>query len=722
MDQLVLADESTFIVTNWMGDATPDDGLGLYRHDMRHLSRYELQPVGWTPERMGVSVTRNTVATLQLANPAFVLDDGRTILPHTISLRRNRALSGSFIERIGLQSYHPEPVPVLLDLLVAADFRDMFDIRGFVRGRRGTLATPTIHRREVIFSYHGADGITRRTRLCFDREPIEAQVETPTGNGLPQPAVRYPDQSQPAPPLTDITPFVRIRFAFELQPEGAQWVTIAIAPEVDDERLEPPALEEAARQQGARYSAWEAAATLVRTDNDMFDRLLERSLLDLRSLTVDTPDGPFPQAGIPWFAAPFGRDSLITSFQAIAFVPELAKGTLRYLARRQGRRVDRWRDEEPGKILHELRFGEMANLGETPHTPYYGSIDSTPLFLILFAETVAWTGDEALAEDLLPNVERALDWIDRYGDRDGDGYVEYASSTSAGGLRNQGWKDSEDAIAHEDGTLAEGPIALIEVQGYVVEAKRRLAEFFCRRGEHRRGEALARQADELAERIRRDFALGDGAYAIALDGQKRPVRAVASNMGHLLFAGVLPPDEAARCVERLLQRDLDAGWGIRTLSKYHPRYNPMSYHNGSIWPHDNSLIAYGMKRYGFDESANRVLWGFIEAGLALPDQRLPELYCGFQREPLYFSLPAQYPVSCAPQAWAAGSALLALRTILGLTPTPTGLRLRPRLPLWLREVHVSRLRVGGASIDLAVNDRNEVTIKALRGGLAISIE
>jgi glycogen debranching enzyme len=721
MDQLVLADNSTFMVTNWLGDATAGDGLGLYRNDMRHLSHYELVPVGWTPERMGVSVNRNSVATLQLANSAFVLEDGRTILPHTISLRRNRALSGAFVERIGLQSYNAEPVPVALDLLIAADFRDMFDIRGFVRGRRGTLADPEIRPHEVAFAYQGADGVLRRTRVRFDRRPIDIRVELPSAASA-VPAVRYPDQSQPAPPVTEVTPYVRLRFAFELRLDEAQWVTIDVVPEQNDEAVEPPSIEDAARRQIARYSAWEASATLVRTDHDGFDRLIERSLLDLRSLTHDTPDGPFPNAGIPWFAAPFGRDSIITSFQTLAFLPDLAKGTLRFLARRQGRRIDRWRDEEPGKILHELRVGEMANLGETPHSPYYGSIDSTPLFLILFAETLDWTHDEALAEELLPNVERALEWIDRYGDRDGDGYVEYVSSTEAGGLRNQGWKDSDDAIAHEDGSLAEGPIALVEVQAYVVDAKRRLAEFYCRRGDRRRGETLAREAEDLAERIRRDFALGDGAYAIALDGRKRPVRAVGSNMGHLLFARVLPPEEAAQCVERLLQRDLDAGWGIRTLSKHHRRYNPMSYHNGSIWPHDNSLIAYGMKRYGFDEAANRVVWGFIEAGLNLPEQRLPELYCGFQRDALYVSLPAQYPVSCAPQAWAAGSALLALRTILGLTPTPSGLRLRPRLPLWLREVRVSRLRVGGASLDLAVNDRNEVTINALRGGLAISVE
>jgi glycogen debranching enzyme len=718
---LVLADNGTFIVTQWNGDILDDErGLGLYRSDMRHLSRFELVPCGWTAELMSASADRNYVATIQLSNGAFLDTRGQTVLPHTISLRRNRVVAGSFVERIGLQNYNPFPVETALELCVAADFRDMFDIRGFARGRRGTMLPPELGE-QVVLRYQGADGIERRTRLSFDRPPVEMAVEE-SASPPSHPTVRYPDQSAPAPPFTEPTLTVRIRFAFRLEPGSPQWVTVTVQPESDSFRPPAPAIETAVRELSASYGAWEASGTLVVTDNDPFNRLLSRSILDLRVLIQETPLGLFPYAGIPWFAAPFGRDSLITAFQTLAFQPAIAKGTLRFLAHFQGERVDPWREEEPGKIIHEMRFGEKANLGETPHTRYYGSVDSTPLFLILYAETLAWTGDTALRDELWPNVQRALEWIDCYGDRDGDGYVEYAASRSEGGLRNQGWKDSEDSIAHADGSLAEGPIALVEVQAYVVDAKRRIAAIAEERGDHALAARLRTEADTLAERIRRDFLIGPGEYAIALDGAKQPVRAIASNMGHLLFGGVLPPAEAAHCVERLLARDLDSGWGIRTLSRHHPRYNPMSYHNGSVWPHDNSLIAFGMKRAGFDEAANRIATGIVEASQHFHRQRLPELFCGFQRDQRYFSAPAEYPVSCAPQAWAAGSTLLLLRTILGITPLPNGVRLRPRLPLWLQEVRVSGLRIGQASLDFAVNAQNQVTINALRGGLAISIE
>ncbi|MCL6648114.1 MAG: amylo-alpha-1,6-glucosidase, partial [Chloroflexi bacterium] len=540
-----------------------------------------------------------------------------------------------------------------------------------------------------VFSYDGLDGCTRRTAVMLSPPPDELSQE-------------------------------RARYRLELPPNGESLIELTVS----CTGAGPPPLSyaDAVQQVSEDRRLWRSEFPELYSSNETFNELLHRSIHDLALLRARGPWGSYVYAGIPWFAAPFGRDSLITAFQTLAFQPAIAKGTLRFLAHFQGERVDRWREEEPGKIIHEMRFGEKANLGETPHTRYYGSVDSTLLFLILYAETLAWTGDTALRDELWPNVQRALEWIDRYGDRDGDGYVEYVASRSAGGLRNQGWKDSEDSIAHADGSLAEGPIALVEVQAYVVDAKRRIAVIAEERGDHALAARLRTEADTLAECIRRDFQIGPGEYAIALDGAKQPVRAIASNMGHLLFGGVLPPAEAAHCVERLLARDLDSGWGIRTLSRHHPRYNPMSYHNGSVWPHDNALIAFGMKRAGFDEAANRIATGIVEASQHFHRQRLPELFCGFQRDQRYFSAPAEYPVSCAPQAWAAGSTLLLLRTILGITPVPNGVRLRPRLPLWLREVRVSGLRIGQASLDFAVNAQNQVTINALRGGLAISIE
>jgi glycogen debranching enzyme len=405
------------------------------------------------------------------------------------------------------------------------------------------------------------------------------------------------------------------------------------------------------------------------------------------------------------------------------FRPDLAVAALRFLAHYQGRKVDDFTDEEPGRILHELRRGELAALGIIPHRPYYGSIDATPLFIILLAETVRWTGDTGLAAELFENATRAVEWIEKYGDKDGDGYVEYLTR-SPRGIKHQGWKDSEAPILDEDGRPVEPPIALAEVQAYVYAAYQAYADLLDWLGRPGAAEFRARAA-ELSRRFNRDFWVEDGGFfAVALDASKRPVRTLASNAGHCLWAGIVDRDRALTLAERLLQEDMLSGWGLRTLSSRVPGFNPMSYHNGSVWPHDNSLIAAGLKRYGLSEQANLVISQVFDAAQTFRYLRLPELFCGFTRDRRYYSAPAEYPLSSSPQAWAAGTALSFCQTILGIRPDGVRdrLDLNPTLPPWLNEVMVRRLRVGRAELDLRfrrTNGRTTTEVLGIRGTIDI---
>ena len=418
---------------------------------------------------------------------------------------------------------------------------------------------------------------------------------------------------------------------------------------------------------------------------------------------------------MPWFVTLFGRDSIITALQTLAYDPEIAAQTLRLLAKYQSRQVDEWRDAQPGKILHELRTGEMARLGEIPHTPYYGTINATPLFLTLVGRHAAWTGDLTLFDELRDNIELALEWINKYGDLDGDGFIEYASASEKG-LINQGWKDSGDAIVNADGSLGRPPIALVEAQGYAYQAKREIASLFRRAGDDGRAERLESEADELRRRFNQDFWLEDkGIYALALQACQEPVAVVSSNPGHALWSGIADEDKARRTMERLMADDVFNGWGMRTLSERERRYNPIGYHLGTVWPHDNSIIAAGFKRYGFDEAAMRVFTGIVQAAMHFGNYRLPELFAGFhQRE---FGVPARYPVACHPQAWAAGSVPYLVETALGLVPEAFEQRLRvvrPQLPDFVYWLEVRSLRVGSAHADLRFE-------RAMNGAIAFRV-
>ncbi len=453
----------------------------------------------------------------------------------------------------------------------------------------------------------------------------------------------------------------------------------------------------------ASYHAWQRSFTEIRTDNELFNLAIDRSAGDLRLLVNEGPgaDERYLAAGVPWFTTLFGRDSIIGAFQALAVRPQLAIETLEVLARLQATEDDPSRDAEPGKIPHELRTGEMARAGETPHRPYYGTVDATPLWLVLLGATWDWTGDRALIDRLWPNALRALEWIDKYGDRDGDGFVEYERRTPQG-LLNQGWKDSHDGIRDRQGRLPSTPIALVEVQGYVYDAKRRMAALARVRGE---GE-LAHRLDQEAETLRRRFEAAFWSedqrfYAMALDGEKRQADAIGSNPGHCLWSGIVSPERAKAVVDRLMAPDMFSGWGLRTYARGQPGYNPIGYHTGTVWPHDVSLIANGCKRYGFHDEANLLVGRIFQASQHFADFRLPELFCGFDRDSTM--VPVPYPVACSPQAWAAGSLFLFVETMLGLRPHAHRRELelhRPELPDWLAKVTVTGLRVGGDTTDL----------------------
>jgi glycogen debranching enzyme len=470
-----------------------------------------------------------------------------------------------------------------------------------------------------------------------------------------------------------------------------------------DEVLFPPPPRVDEDSVSASYHAWSRGFAEIRTDNELFNLAIARSAGDLRLLINDGPgpDERYVAAGIPWFSTLFGRDSLIASFQALAVRPQLAVETLEVLAARQATEEDPERDAEPGKILHELRTGEMARTGETPHRPYYGTVDATPLWLILLGATWDWTGDRALVDRLWPTALRALEWIDRWGDRDGDGFVEY-QRRGARGLLNQGWKDSADCIRDRHGRLAVTPVALAEVQGYVYDAKRRMAALARVRGDVDLATRLEAEAEALRVRFEEAFWIEDqGYYAMAIDGEKRRADAIGSNAGHCLWSGIVAPDRAARVVERLMASDMFTGWGIRTYASGQAGYNPIGYHTGTVWPHDVSLIAAGFKRYGHHAEANRLVGRIFEASQHFADFRLPELFCGFDRD--VSPVPVPYPVACSPQAWAAGSMFLFLETMLGLRPNAAGAELelaRPELPDWLTKVTVSNLRVGEGDVDL----------------------
>jgi len=572
-----------------------------------------------------------------------------------------------------------------LTLSLAADFADVFEVREASprRSRRGHALAARRLDRGLVLAYVGEDDVFRETIVEFAPQPVHVELN-----------------AERALATWDVA----------LDPREDMDVLITVEPSIGGQRRPRRRLRTAAQGRGEAYAAWRTECTRVESDNELFNRVVEASTRDLRMLLTPAPGGDLPAAGIPWYVAPFGRDSLLASGEALALNPDLARRTLRVLAGLRARTDDAWRDAEPGKILHELRDGELARAGIVPHTPYYGTVDATPLFLYLAAEYHRWTDDVETLTELRPALDAALQWMDEHGDRDGDGFLEYERRSPAG-LRNQGWKDSDDCIVHADGSLAEGPIALVEVQGYAYQAKLGAADVYEALGEGDRAWELRRQAQTLREAFNYAFWDPDeGSFALALDGAKRQVRSVTSNPAHCLACGIVDADKAGPLVERLMAPDMFTGWGIRTLSGDSPAFNPMSYHNGSIWPHDNAIAAAGLKRYGFHDATLRIATALFDVAAGARDYRLPELYCGFDRGMATSAV--AYPVACIPQAWAAAAPFMLLQTLLGISPRAPGRALTvnsPVLPEWLGKVELRGLRVGDATVGLVFEREGATT-------------
>ena len=666
------------MVSDEMGDvpAGNTSGLGLYFSDTRFLSAYEFRLNRLKPILLSASVDESYVATFQLVNPVLILDEGKRRIPQqSLSIRRSRFIYGGLHERIGIQNCGSEPVDIECSVRINADFRDMFDIRGYKLQTLGKLRPIQAGDPGMTFTYEGQDGLIRRTEVIVNRPPTTQQDDTMTWH--------FPLASKETITLViDVIPLIG-----------------------EDEPMLSYLYDDALQALQASYRGWHEQTTRITTDNAFLDRgLLRRGQMDLRILLEEFDSGLFPMAGIPWFSAPFGRDALITSIQTLMLNPEIARGTLRYLAQHQGRQLDPAREEEPGKILHEARYGELANLHLIPHTPYYGSVDSTPLFLVCAVEMMDWLNDQDLFVELLPALMNALSWVDRYGDSDHDGFVEYAER-ARGGVRNQGWKDSSDSLLYPDGRVVELPAALVEVQGYIYQAKLGLSRILERLGQAALAERLGREAAELRRRFELKFWLDDEQfYAQGLDRHKAPIPSITSNPAHCLWAGIIDPERAELLRDRLMAPDMFSGWGIRTLSTDSPHYNPMSYHNGTVWPHDNSIAVAGLRRYRHAEAAGQVIEAIMEAGIRMPNHRLPELFCGFRRDRRYNNGPAEYLVSCNPQAWGAGAAFHLMQTALGIVPDTTAGRvyLNPIPFGQARSVEIRGMRVGRGKLSFKV--------------------
>jgi glycogen debranching enzyme len=602
----MLKHDDTFAVLDRLGDAAPmpQGPEGLYHRDTRHLSRLQLVVDGAAPLLLSSAAADDgPTLTCDLTNAGVSAQDRMVLAAEQLHIRRSKFLAdATCFERIAIRSYADQPVRVRLELAYAADFADLFEVRGMRRRRHGRALPAQVAQASVTLAYVGLDGRTRSTRLRFDPPPSRLGAD-------------------------------RAVYALELEPGGRQTLLVEALCQIDADsavRPEAPARPAFARALRTNRKACTAAArqsVAVRTSDAVFDEMLHRSHADMVMLTTAMPDGPYPYAGVPWFSSMFGRDALVTAWLTLWSDPNLALGVLRNLARAQATTTDPASDAEPGKILHEARHGEMAACGEVPFRRYYGSVDATPLFVALAGAYLDRTGDVAAMSGLWPAITAALDWIVTHGDRDGDGFLEYGRMTEAG-LANQGWKDSWDSVSHADGSLAKGPVALCEVQAYAYAAFLAGARIARALGEPSEYAAeLENRARTLRQQFEATFWCDDlGTYALALDGAKRPCRVRASNAGHTMLCGIASQERADILVQQFFGRGFWSGWGIRTLATTEARYNPMSYHNGSVWPHDNALIGLGCARYGHRDAAAVVLAAMAGAASRLELRRLPELF------------------------------------------------------------------------------------------------
>ncbi|MGO9702321.1 MAG: glycogen debranching N-terminal domain-containing protein [Xanthobacteraceae bacterium] len=691
-----LKHNDAFVVCDNNGDigaatATTD---GLFYRDTRFLARLQLLVNDAPPLLLGSNLRDDNAAlAVDLTNPDLISDQQVVLEKDTVHILRTIFLwRDTAYQRLCVRNYGNQTIHVRLSILFANDFADLFEVRGTHRERRGTQTAQLRGNDQVLLNYHGLDDRLRRTTLTFDPPPTRLAADSAV---------------------------------YELRLAPGQARPLFLAAGCNEAEVRPTPFLHALIRSRRELREATRGRTSAETSNELFNEMLCRSAADLEMLMTDTPEGRYPYAGIPWFSTTFGRDGLITALQMLWWSPDVAQGVLRRLAAYQAETTDPLADAEPGKILHEMRGGEMAALREVPFGLYYGSVDSTPLFVLLAGLYLERTGDVETIVVLWPAIRAALDWINGPGDPDGDGFVEYKRASDQG-LANQGWKDSQDAIFHADGQLAEGEIALAEVQGYVYAAKRIAARCARRIGRDAEAERLEAEAQMLAERFEAAFWCPPlETYAIALDGAKKPCAVRTSNAGQVLFTGIADPKRAALVARGLLRSDFFSGWGIRTVARGESRYNPMSYHNGSVWPHDNALIGLGFARYGLKQQLETLFTGLFHAGTYMEHRRLPELFCGFQRQAGHG--PTLYPVACSPQAWASATPFALLQASLGLQLDPFANEIRltnPRLPAFLDEVMLRDLQLGSSHIDLRVrrhNDTVSLDTPRIEGGIRVSV-
>ncbi len=695
----VLKYGETFAVFNRFGDVE-SAGVGeqgIYYRGTRYLSRFVLRFGSNSPQILRSTIQDdNAFLTVDMMNHDIYKGDRLAVSRGSVHVFRSKFLwKDVSYEKLRVSNYSLGAVESSLSLDFDADFADIFQVRGLKRDEVGATLPAQVENGTVLLSYRGRDGILRRTRLHF--LPVPAQLSERSAT-----------------------------FSFSVKPKEEASFSITVSCEEEDERPKTSSFDHALHETRRTLENARLHDCHISSSNRRFDSWLARSEADLRMMIMGNPQGPYPYAGVPWFNTVFGRDGILTAMECLWLAPSIARSVLKFLAETQATEINPEEDAEPGKILHEMRSGEMANLKEVPFGRYYGAVDTTPLFVMLAGAYLDRTDDREFARTIWPNVLAALDWIDSFGDPDRDGLIEY-DAKSHNGLVQQGWKDSHDSISHGDGTLAEPPIALCEVQGYVYAARLAASRIAERLGQHDLAEKFRSQADAIQRKFEPEFWDDElNSYVLALDGKKKPCGVRASNAGHCLFTGIASAEHAGRLVGTLLGEELFCGWGVRTLGSGEVRYNPMSYHNGSVWPHDNAIIARGLARYGFKKEALSIMSGLFEAGHFMEMYRLPELFCGFHRRSTTEG-PTLYPVACSPQSWAAGSVYLLLEACLGMQIAPKDKCIRfeaPCLPDYVTDLLVENLRVQDAEIDFVVrNEGNRVTAEVIRtkGDLRVEI-
>jgi glycogen debranching enzyme len=677
---MVLKYGDAFAVYDRFGDIHPigSGAQGIYFEGMRFLSKSELLIENRRALLLSSSLKEeNEILTVDLTNPDFEQAKGDLVEKGNLHIHRSKFLwKDAFYEQISFSNFGTESMTFRITLLFEADFSDIFEVRGMQRKSRGTLLQGKASSDEILIGYKGKDDVIRKSRIRFNTHAIACSTE-------------------------------KAEFQFTLEPQEVINLSYSLSFEAGDKIPEVFDFETAHDLLVAYLRELKENSCDLFTSHDQFNNWLVRSRADMDTMVSETRHGMYPYAGVPWYSCPFGRDGIITAIQYLWMNPDLARGVLNFCAKTQAKSHNDFQDAEPGKIFHEKRGGEMAELGEIPFKMYYGTIDATPLFIILAGLYLERTNDIQFIKEIWPNIEAALEWIDKYGDSDGDGFIEYKKKSEIG-LINQGWKDSVDSVMYENGKLAEGSIALCEVQAYAYDAKMRAADIADELGLNSRGQELRNQAERLqAIFIEKFWDEDKKTFHLALDGEKKPCKVTSSNAGHCLFSGIATRVLAEDLVPTLMSEKMFSGWGIRTLASDEVKYNPMSYHNGSVWPHDNAMIAYGMALYGFHDQVHKVLKGLFDMTMYVEHQRLPELFCGFKKR--RNEGPTAYPVACSPQAWAVGSVYMLLQACLGIrvaAKESTIYFFKPSLPDFLNELTITNLSVNNSTVALQLRRDN----------------